>query len=34
MRSVKDAGLEEVVENLIAEATAVDKLMEDRKTDL
>ena len=34
MRSVKDAGLEEVVENLIAEARAVDELMEDRKTDL
>ena len=34
MRSVKDAGLEGVVEDLIAEARAVDELMEIKKTDL
>ena len=34
MHSVKDAGLEEVVQDLIAEARAVDELIETRKTGL
>ena len=34
MRSVKDAGLEEVVQDLIAEARTVDELIEAKKTNL